>query len=190
MEQAKLNKICAERLRTSIEASGKKNYEVANESGFTPQHISKLVNGKARLTADTARILSNVLHVKEDYLLGENEYPTHSEMYRSMISEMQQREHTYIELLEKYGYKIIGNGESEWKNVNIFREHIENNENEEIIRKITKAPYIKYVLLQAPNGSVKRIDLDRLKNLINDIEDYVKFKVENCFEQPQPFKTL
>lgn len=190
MKQEKLNQICAERLKQSIKSSGMKNNEVATEAGFTPQHISKLVNGKARLTADTARILANVLHVKEDYLLGEDDYPTHSAMYHSMISEMQKREHLYIELLEKYGYKIIGNGDTEWKNVNIFREHIENGEKEEIIRRVTEAPYIKYVLLQSPNGSVKRMDIDRFKTLINDIEDYVKFQIERCFEQPQPFRIL
>lgn len=108
-------------------------------------------------------------------------------LYYPFLSALYSALHDYIDPLS-YGYKIIGNGETEWKNVNIFREHVEDGEKEEIIRRVTKAPYVKYVLLQSPNGSVKRMDLDRFKTLINDIEDYVKFQIERCFEQPQPFR--
>lgn len=190
MKLEKLNSVCAERLRKCIDNSGMKDKDVAKEAGFTPQHISNLVNGKARLTADTARILSSVLKVKEDYLLGEDDYPTNSDMYRAMIKEMQKKEQMYIELIEKYGYKIIGTGESEWKTINIFKEHIEENNSIEINKRIEETPYTKYVLLQSPNGTIKRMDLDRLKTLINDIEDYIKFQMERCFEQPQPFRML
>ena len=178
------------RLKKCRKEKGYSQEKLAELSNYSVQTVSYIENGNRNMSRESAHTFAKILGIREEYLLGETDYPTPSDMYRAMMTEMQKKEQTYIDLMEKYGYKIIGTGETEWKNVNIFREHVEDGEKEEIIRRVAEAPYVKYVLLQSPNGSVKRMDLDRYKSLINDIEDYFIFQIERCFEQPQPFRTL
>ena len=107
MEQEKLNKIRAERLRKCIDNSGKNDKDIAKEAGYTPQHISNLVRGKKTLTTDTARILSRVLGVRMEYLLYEDNYMTETEKISSEISNLKDVSINICNVLDNKGYCLL-----------------------------------------------------------------------------------
>lgn len=65
----KLNGTPAERLTKSRKAAHLTQAELSRLSGYSIQHISRIENGKQRLTYDTAQELCKHLNVTPDYLL-------------------------------------------------------------------------------------------------------------------------
>ena len=53
--------------------------ELAQKANYTPQQISKIVNGHSRLTNEAAIIFAKVLDIDLKYLLLESRYMTAEE---------------------------------------------------------------------------------------------------------------
>lgn len=69
MIKKELNPECGKRLKQCIEESGMTQKSLGEAANYTQQMISNIIVGKKRLTTDAAKIFSNILHVKSEYLL-------------------------------------------------------------------------------------------------------------------------
>ena len=63
MSTKKLNPKQGERLRNCMKDRFMTQKELGNRSGYTPQYISSIVNGKKRLSAEAALSFSKILDV-------------------------------------------------------------------------------------------------------------------------------
>lgn len=58
--------------------------EIAEKAGYSPEYISRLFSGERRISDEAAKVLSPILGIREDYLLGKDTYMT-EEDYRNSV---------------------------------------------------------------------------------------------------------
>jgi transcriptional regulator with XRE-family HTH domain len=76
----KPNELQRERLKKCLEDSKITQKQLAELAHYTPQYISDIICGRRNMSIQAARAFSIILKVREEYLLGEDEYKTKEEM--------------------------------------------------------------------------------------------------------------
>lgn len=76
-----INKKPGERLKEWRKRRGISQELLAEKSGYSKVHISYIENGKRRMTIEAARIFSEILEIREKYLMGYDNFAT-TEEYR------------------------------------------------------------------------------------------------------------
>lgn len=69
-----LNKECGQRLRDLLKEKNVSQKSLAEETNFTTQYISNIINGKRPMTVTAAKSFSSILGVPEAFLLCESDY--------------------------------------------------------------------------------------------------------------------
>lgn len=72
MIKSKLNSKCGIRLKTCLEEYPMSQNELSSLTGYTQQYISNIVVGKKPMTAKAAKLFSEQLGVRQEYLLCED----------------------------------------------------------------------------------------------------------------------
>lgn len=80
MKKAILNPECGKRLKECLADSKMTQGEISSLTGYTQQYISNIVVGKKPLTIKAAKLFSEVLHVRENYLLCVDAFKTDSDV--------------------------------------------------------------------------------------------------------------
>lgn len=190
MNQEELNIICGERLRKCIEEKNMKQKDVAAAAHFTEQHISNIVKGKCKLTTDTARALADVLGVRMEYLLCEDDYKTKLDYYLSSMKNMKEIDNCLCKILDCKGYSLhhdeYTENEKPYKVIVIDSTEIEdapeNELNKLIERKLYLADEQTNFALKHPDGRIIRISSEHFNALLSDIENYIDYKMHMEFD--------
>ena len=77
-----LNPECGKRLKECLADSQMTQGEMSSLTGYTQQYISNIVVGKKPLTIKAAKLFSDVLNVREEYLLCIDTFKTESDIIR------------------------------------------------------------------------------------------------------------
>lgn len=90
-----------ETLKRTIEALGLSQKEVARRTGQTPKHISEIINGKARISSDTALAFERVLDVSASF------WNARQAKYDEAVARQKDREalESHVEWLENFPVK-------------------------------------------------------------------------------------
>ena len=92
----KLNPNCGIRLRECREEAGLTQKQLADEIHTTYQNISNIERGVRRLTADNARAAANVLGIRMEYLLCEDDFKDYDEYNKSIVEDISEKDHKII----------------------------------------------------------------------------------------------
>lgn len=198
MKQEELNIICGERLRKCIEEKNMKQKDVAAAAHFTEQYISNMVRGKCRLTTDAARTLSKVLDVRIEYLLCEDDYKTKFDESLAFMKNHGRITDCLFEILACKGYKIYHDNSTErrakpYKVITLVSTEIENKQGNELKKLIERKLYLKdeqiNFAIEHPNGRIIRISSERFFNILDDIKNYIDYKMRFEFEDTANYMT-
>ena len=107
MKRGEINPEQGNRLNKCIKYRNMTKKELAQKANYTPQQISKIVNGHSRLTNEAAIIFAKVLDIDLKYLLLESRYMTAEEKAEDRRQSYSKREQLYLQILELNGYELI-----------------------------------------------------------------------------------
>ena len=190
MNQEELNIICGERLRKCIEEKNMKQKDVAAAAHFTEQHISNIVKGKCKLTTDTARALADVLGVRMEYMLCQDDYKTKLDYYLSSMKNMKEIDNCLCKILDCKGYSLhhdeYTENEKPYKVIAIDSTEIEDTPENELNKLIEQKLYLAdeqtNLALKHPDGRIIRISSEHFNALLSDIENYIDYKMHIEYE--------
>ena len=103
--RTKLNKDCGKRLRECRVEAGMTQKELSETSHYSVQQICYIENGRRGMSTEAAKIFSKLLHVREQYLLGESNYKDGPD-YLCKLSKDESVESTILNLLAIMDYSI------------------------------------------------------------------------------------
>lgn len=95
-----INKICGERLSELLTENNMNASDLADEVGYTPQHISYIINSKRNLTKEAAEDISNFFGVQPEWLLGLSDYKTAKDMADTFIKKTLTLTDSAIEIIK------------------------------------------------------------------------------------------
>lgn len=87
-KHTKINAIRGERLKALLEEKGIDQKVFAEKIGYTPEHISYIINGKRNLTQDAAEGIVKIFpEIRVGWLLGYDDYETDDDLLRATAKE-------------------------------------------------------------------------------------------------------
>ena len=89
-----------ERLKEVILDKGWTQKRIAEESGYTQQYISNLLNGVRPIGEECAKSISKVLDIDPDYILGKTDYKSKEDYLLKSINYHSDLESKFLELIE------------------------------------------------------------------------------------------
>lgn len=190
MNQEELNIICGDRLRKCIKKKNMTQKDVAAAAHFTEQHISNIKRGVCKLTTDTARALSDVLGVRMEYLLCEDDYETKLDYYLSSIKSMEETANCLCKILDCKGYSLHHDKYTEssepFKTITLNTNEVDSISdgalNKLIAEKMESATEQTTIALKHPDGRIIRISSKHFHDLLTDIENYIDYKMHMEYE--------
>ena len=190
MNQEELNIICGDRLRKCIEKRNMKQKDVAAAAHFTEQHISNIVKGKCKLTTDTARALSDVLNVRMEYLLCEDDFITDTERIISNMDSLEHITKSICTILDCKGYSLHHDKYTEsaepFKTIILDSNEVDGRSggalDNLIAEKMESATEQTTIALKHPDGRIIRISSEHFHTLLSDIENYIDYKMHMEYE--------
>ncbi|WP_460644493.1 helix-turn-helix domain-containing protein [Lacrimispora brassicae] len=102
-----LNKKIGNRLRECLDNSSITQKQLAEDTGYTPQYISNIIVGKKRLSAEAARCISKILHVRVEYLLCEDDYMTNQHWWSKRHELFENQGNILESLVSLAGYRRV-----------------------------------------------------------------------------------
>ena len=107
-----INPECGKRVKEWLVHVDIKQEELAKRINWTQQHISRVINGKERLTEDRAKDIAEKIpdgngeHILADYLLCKIEARTDKELIRNRFTTLNTRTDLISDLIESLGYSL------------------------------------------------------------------------------------
>lgn len=148
------------------------------------KHLSAIECGKRTLSIEYARLISKVLMVREEYLLGYDDFKTGSAQTKSQIQKWGNKHQCIKYLIEDMGYHEEYYSQTRYKSISISSE-----DTEQIIQK--KIAFVKKSLATMPDydmtisdKSGRKIHLcsSEISRIYDDIEFYIKYRLEKEFD--------
>ena len=185
--------LCGERLKECREAAGYTQEELINKIMLLPEnrgkernekHISSVENGRRPLSIEYARLISKVLKVKEEYLLGKDDFKTESDEADSYTKEWSERRSCIKFLIQSMGY--VEEYASQLRYRQLFISSADTNE---AIKK--KLAFAQKGLSVYPEWNMiisdekgRRIHLmsNEIERIYDDIESVIKYRLEREFD--------
>lgn len=197
MNQEELNIICGDRLRKCIKEKNMTQKDVAIAAHFTEQHISNIKRGICKLTTDTARALADVLDVRMEYLLCEDDYKTKLDYYLSSMKNMKEIDNCLCKILDCKGYSLhhdeYTENEKPYKVIVIDSAEIEDTPENELNKLIERKLYLAdeqtNFALKHPDGRIIRISSKHFNALLSDIENYIDYKMNMEFDDITKYRS-
>lgn len=82
-----INTMCGKRLSELLTERNMKSSELAKIIGYTPQHISYIINSKRNLTKEAAEDIAAVFDVRPEWLLGLSDYKTDKDVVSTFVAQ-------------------------------------------------------------------------------------------------------
>lgn len=190
MSTKKLNPKQGERLRNCIKDRFMTQKELGNRSGYTPQYISSIVNGKKRLSAEAALSFSKILDVRPEYLLGQD---NHKKFLDVAHFENKKKEYLFeciYALIEANGYEWLCSFIRNWdaidrspyaNDVKSYADMINKGDPEYSHKVMVQAEI--YNEIKRPNGERFECSHEDFDNAVNQIYHFAAFVMESLFRK-------
>ena len=185
--------LCGERLKECREAAGYTQEELINKIMLLPEnrgkernekHISSVENGRRPLSIEYARLISKVLNVREDYLLGKDNFKTGSEESASYTKEWSERRSCIKFLIQSMGYAEEYASQLRYRQLFVSSADT----NETIEKKITFAKkglsvYPEWdMIISDEKGRRIHLMSNEIERIYDDIESFIKYRLEREFD--------
>ncbi len=185
--------LCGKRVKECREERGYTQAELIEKIEHLPEnngktrnekHLSAVERGERRLSIEYARLISRVLKVREDYLLGYGDFKTGSAETISHITDSMEKYRCIKYLIRGMGYEEMYASDIKYKKI-----YITSDDTEETIKE--KVEFAKKGLDIMPNrdmvitdkrGRRVHIGVEELDKLYEDIEYMIKCRIEREFE--------
>ena len=152
---------CGKRLKDWLNECNITQEELGNRIHLSQQTISKIVNGKATLTPDVARLISESVpnadgeFILSDYLLNPDfEHKTESALLHSRLAREYRCDDLIDQLIQSHGYKLI------YKDIPS--------------RDKTGAFYIPMVEITDENGNSRYWRIEEYKSFTNNVNEILE----------------
>lgn len=153
---------------------------LAEKAGYTPVYISNLENGKKNVSADVAVRLSEIFHVRIEYLMGKDDIRTNEDVIILSVFDDWAREYVN-NLVYELGYRVIDFRLSLPPTGITFINPLEK---EPPLNLAGSTDFHNYIYLEqydnethTPDKEIYAIHRNVYLNFIEDIFDYVKMKI-------------
>lgn len=195
-----INLIANERVKSCVQSSGLSQKEFAEKVFCSQQHLSRIVNGKAPVTWETATKISELLpNISANWIMG-GQYKSDDERITDLSERKVLRSELIEQLISLHGYNISIN-----KQFIVERKDNDEDQREEDIRALKEwsgsSCHLTYppgigdaeILERAHNtypeaimciesstpGEARRyLERNEYFQLIRDIDDYIKMRLE------------
>ena len=153
--------------------------EIAQSAGYTPEYLSRIISGNRRLTNEAAKHFSIALNVREEYLLGEDEYMTEEDLAKEFDTQNKISNSifsiSYIhdnilfsKLLSKFATELIDFNQMEKQKSEKTKFLIESEK--------------KNIILNLHNNKYIELSDKEYFSLCDEISQYIQFKIEYLFK--------
>lgn len=185
----KTNNVPGERLEKCLKEARLSQRDLAQISGYTPQHINSIIKGRRRMTLEAAKIFSAILftesngkvHVEEEYLTGEIDSRNTGEIFAKRLGLYQSTEESLEHTINLIGYERT---RSIWLDFDLLSE----NEKKEFMKLETECHGQGYGLAykagarlvheyKTPTNKYVYIEDMDYTDFISELIGYVKFKM-------------
>lgn len=185
--------LSAQRVKECREEKGLSQEELIQKIELLPEnrgkhrnekHLSAVECGKRALSIEYARLISKVLMVREEYLLGYDDFKTGSAQTDFRLQKWGNKYQCIKYLIEDMGYHEEYSSQIGYKSISISSE-----DTEQVIQK--KIMFAQKVLAVMPDYNMiisdktgRKIHLcsSEVKRIYDDIEFYIKYRLEREFD--------
>lgn len=173
-KNGELNKKPGERLKEWRKRRGITQELFAERCRYSKTHISYIENGKRKMTTDAAKIFSEVLEVREKYLLGYDDLPT-VEYYRSSLGRHENNIENMLYIIDNCEY-FVEKIESD-KIIETFTDPYSN-------KKVDVYQIEKWLIAENDNekpilsGKVWDCPPNQMEEFFEDIRLYIIFRLQ------------
>lgn len=218
MIKSKLNLESGKRLRKVIEKKGITQIQLADLAGFSQQYINYIITGKKAMSVNAAETFSNCLNIRQEYLLCEDDFETWEELERTKNKVANDECQIAINYLRTLGVSIIPlmilpTSIPEDKNeligsFEVYDSCIVNSKGEtsklikvpqfakflykdtdSIAFKLAASLKIAFVAIETAD-SCTILSLKEFAFFLNNIDDFVKFSINNFFSNHSYIKDI
>lgn len=185
--------LCGERLKKCREAAGYTQEELINKIMLLPEnrgkernekHISSVENGRRPLSIEYARLISKVLNVREEYLLGKDDFKNGSEEAASYTQKWSERHSCIKFLIQSMGY--VEEYASQLRYRQLFVSSADTNETIEKKLAFAKKGLSVYperdVIISDEKGRRIHLMSNEVERICDDIESFIKYRLEKEFD--------
>ena len=185
--------LCGERLKKCREAAGYTQEELINKIMLLPEnrgkernekHISSVENGGRPLSIEYARLISKVLNVREEYLLGKDDFNNGSEEAASYTQKWSERHSCIKFLIQSMGY--VEEYASQLRYRQLFVSSADTNETIEKKLAFAKKGLSVYperdVIISDEKGRRIHLMSNEVERIYDDIESFIKYRLEKEFD--------
>ncbi|MCC8127128.1 MAG: helix-turn-helix domain-containing protein [Clostridiales bacterium] len=176
------------RLKSCLTRKNKTQKWLSEATYISQQTISKIINGESRLTNENALLFSRALNVRLDYLLLEDDYMTDVDRFKAIAQSRNEKDIACYALIDALGYKIIdmkmnpdGSKSSMHKPLKQVRINKDDTD-EQILEKVHDAPFVRYYIIENPEGKRTQVDMEDMLKIQMAIKDYAVFQLEQPFQ--------
>lgn len=171
--------ITQQKLTELIEALPENNGKTRNE-----KHISSLERGERSLSLEYARLISKVLRVREEYLLGNDDFKHGTDESLHKMNQFFKQEECIKYLIGSLGYREFYASETRFSNLIISSEDTEITIAQKIAfsKKVISSSPIRDVIIQDGLGRKIHIPSNEVSHIYDDICYFIKYRIEKEFD--------
>lgn len=178
--------LCGQRLAECRKTKGISQEKLGEMIGSNPKYLSKIEQGKQRLTLDMAQRIAEQLNVRSDYLLGKNEFATHDDELIHNACRMAEENTALNEFIESFKYTFTEVSFDPYSFP--FSLQVKTSDTpEEVMNKFQKRknkvllPSPSYVKMTNENNISVKIKYEQMCELFDDIHDYAYHRLSKLF---------
>lgn len=185
--------LCARRVKECRKEKGLSQEELIQKIELLPEnrgkrrnekHLSAIECGKRILSIEYARLISKVLMVREEYLLGYDDFKTGSAQTNYQIQKWENKYHCIKFLIEDMGYRKEYTSQTRYQSMCISSEDTEQTIQKKIAfakKGLSIMPEYD-IILSDKTGRKIHLHSSEIERIYNDIEFYIKYRLEKEFD--------
>lgn len=168
-----------------IEKLPENNGKIRNE-----KHLSSVERGLRSLSIEYASLISKILLVRKEYLLGYDDFMTGSDETRAFFNDYDQKYACINFLISRAGYSEISTSNTRYQQLYISSDDTEDTINKKINfakRGLDSTP--EYDVIYADTKGRKiHLTSSELNKIYDDIEFFIRYRLEKEFDNVTRYK--
>ena len=165
------------------------------KTSVAPQFISDIVRGVKGLPAHHVDEMSEILHVRRDYLLLKSDYMTDEERINAICRTRSERDSLCFDLLASMGYRIedlepqpdgsYSSMHRPYSQITINKkidDFSRDDTDEEILKKAHDSHPVRIFRIITPTGKRIQVTQADLLGIVKSIQSFAQFQIENQYQ--------